>query len=109
MDISIGPPAIARHRGPLRYRLARYRRAAYWLATGVVAAELGVGGYWDIARLPIVRDVVGGLGYPTYFLVLLGSWKVLGAIALLVPRRPLVRNGPTRAPSSPTPGRSSPI
>ena len=31
------------------------------------------------------------LGYPSYFLVLLGSWKVLGAIALLVPRRPLVK------------------
>jgi len=100
MDISIEPTAIeptalARH-GPARYRLAAtrlaaYRPAAYWLATGVVAAELGVGGYWDIARLPIVRDVVGGLGYPTYFLVLLGSWKVLGAIALLVPRRPLLK------------------
>jgi hypothetical protein len=69
----------------------RYRSAAYWLATGLVAAELGVGGSWDIARLPIVRDVVGGLGYPTYFLVLLGTWKVLGAIALLVPRRALLK------------------
>jgi DoxX-like family len=95
MDTSIEPTALA-PRGPARYRLAAarlaaYRPAAYWLATGLVAAELGVGGYWDIARLPIVRDVVGGLGYPTYFLVLLGSWKVLGAIALLVPRRPLLK------------------
>jgi hypothetical protein len=86
MDTSIEPRTIAR-----RHRSVRYRSAAYWLATGLVAAELGVGGSWDIARLPIVRDVVGGLGYPTYFLVLLGTWKVLGAIALLVPRRALLK------------------
>jgi hypothetical protein len=30
------------------------------------------------------------LGYPTYFLVLLGTWKLLGAGALLVPRRALL-------------------
>ena len=31
------------------------------------------------------------LGYPEYFLVLLGSWKVLGAVAVAVPRRPLLK------------------
>jgi hypothetical protein len=52
---------------------------------------MGVGGVWDIARLPFVADVVAHLGYPSYFLVLLGTWKVLGAAALLVPRRPLLK------------------
>ena len=56
-----------------------------------VAAELGLGGAWDIARLPFVRDLVTHLGYPSYFLVLLGTWKVLGAAALLVPGRPLLK------------------
>ena len=45
----------------------------------------------DIARLPFVADVVAHLGYPSYFLVLLGTWKVLGAAALLVPRQPLLK------------------
>jgi hypothetical protein len=56
-----------------------------------VAAELGAGGIWDIARLPFVRDLVTHLGYPPYFLVLLGTWKVLGAVVLLVPRRALLK------------------
>ena len=30
-------------------------------------------------------------GAAAYFLVLLGAWKVLGAVALLVPRRPLLK------------------
>ena len=69
----------------------RLRAAGYWAATACVTAELGVGGGWDIARLPFVRDVVAHLGYPSYFLVLLGTWKVLAAAALLVPRRPLLK------------------
>ena len=56
-----------------------------------MVAELRVGGIWDIARIPYVCDLVAHLGYPSYFLVLLGSWKVLGAVALLVPCRPLLK------------------
>jgi hypothetical protein len=69
----------------------RSRSVGYWVATAAVAGELGLGGIWDIARIPYVRDLVTHLGYPTYFLVLLGSWKVLGAVALLVPRRALLK------------------
>ena len=71
--------------------MRRHRRGGYWLATAAVVAELDVGGIWDIARLPFVRDLVTHLGYPSYFLVLLGPWKVLGAAALIVPRRPLLK------------------
>jgi hypothetical protein len=67
------------------------RSTGYWLATGLVVAELGLGGIWDIARLPFVADLVTHLGYPSYFLVLLGTWKVLGAVALLVPRHALLK------------------
>jgi hypothetical protein len=86
MDTSTEPPTIAS-----RYGSMRWRSVGYWLATVLVAAELGLGGIWDIQRLPMVRDLVTHLGYPSYFLVLLGSWKVLGAVALLVPRRALLK------------------
>jgi hypothetical protein len=74
-----------------RYGSPHWRPVVYWLATAVVAGELGLGGIWDIARLPFVADLVTHLGYPSYFLVLLGTWKVLGALALLIPRRPLLK------------------
>ncbi|MCU1645508.1 MAG: DoxX-like family protein [Nocardia sp.] len=69
----------------------RDRRYAYWSATIFICAEGVVGGIWDIARIHYVRDLVTHLGYPTYFLVLLGVWKVLGAVVLLAPRVPLVK------------------
>ena len=80
MDTSTGPPTIAS-----RDRSRRYRSVGYWVATVLVAIELGLGGIWDIARIPYVRNLVTHLGYPSYFLVVLGCWKVLGAVALLVP------------------------
>jgi hypothetical protein len=66
-----------------------WRSGGYWIATIAVAVELGLGGIWDIARIPsLLNTVTMHLGYPSYFLVLLGTWKVLGAVALLVPGRP---------------------
>jgi hypothetical protein len=86
MDTSTEPRIIAS-----RYRSMRRRSVCYWVATAAVVAELGVGGIWDIARIPFVSDLVTHLGYPSYFLVLLGTWKVLGAVALLVPRHATVK------------------
>ncbi len=62
------------------------RIVAYWVATLLVAAELAVGGVWDLLRTDYVRDVVEHLGYPTYLLTIMGVWKLPGAIVLLVPR-----------------------
>lgn len=80
------PSAVTSHHG-----FPRWRPVGYWLATAAVAGELGLGGIWDIARLPFVANLVTHLGYPSYFLVLLGIWKVMGAFALLIPGRPLLK------------------
>jgi hypothetical protein len=69
----------------------RAQMTTYWIATALLVAELTLGGIWDVLRVPLVRNVVTHLGYPTYFLVLLGTWKLLGAAALVVPRLPLVK------------------
>lgn len=74
-----------------RYRSVSWRATVYWLATAAVIAESAVGGTWDIIRMPYVAGLVTHLGYPSYFLVLLGTWKVLAAAALLVPRRALLK------------------
>jgi uncharacterized membrane protein YphA (DoxX/SURF4 family) len=63
----------------------------YWVSTTVVTAELAVGGMWDGLRVSQVREVVERLGYPSYFLLILGVWKLLGAVALLSPRLPRLK------------------
>ncbi|WP_018601314.1 DoxX family protein [Mycobacterium sp. 155] len=67
------------------------RTVAYWIITGLLAVELILGGIWDVLRIPMVRDVVTDLGYPTYLLVILGTWKLLGGAAILVPGYPVLK------------------
>jgi hypothetical protein len=64
---------------------------AYWVTTSLVVFELVSGGVWDILRVPQVRVLIEQLGYPSYFLVILGIWKLLGAAALVIPKFPRLK------------------
>lgn len=70
---------------------SRSQIIAYWVTTALVVSELALGGVWDILRVPQVRDLIERLGYPLYFLVILGIWKLLGAFALVIPRFPRLK------------------
>ena len=64
---------------------------AYWVTTALVVFELVLGGVWDVMRVPQARELIERLGYPPYFLVILGIWKLLGAVALVIPRFPRLK------------------
>ena len=70
---------------------SRRRIIAYWVATVIIAAEFAVGGVMDILRLPPFFGILKHLGYPGYFSVILGVWKVLGSVAVLAPRFPRLK------------------
>jgi hypothetical protein len=63
----------------------------YWVATVFVAGNAAVAGTMDILRLQPLFGILLHLGFPAYFGTILGMWKVLGAAALLAPRRPLLK------------------
>lgn len=68
------------------------KNIAYWTTTVLIAFFIGSGG---VAQVAHVKETVDGfvhiLGYPLYFVTILGVWKVLGAIAILVPRFPRLK------------------
>lgn len=64
---------------------------AYWVTTALVVFELVLGGVWDVLRTPQTRALIERLGYPSYFLVILGIWKLPGAVALVIPRFPRLK------------------
>jgi DoxX-like family len=65
---------------------------AYWTTTGLVAFFIGGGGASQVAQFRAnPHGVVAVLGYPEYFFAILGVWKVLGAIAILAPRFPRLK------------------
>src|SRR5262245_15526826 len=64
---------------------------AYWICTVIIALMIGSGGVAQVLRVPQNVEGLTALGYPLHFIVLLGAWKVLGALALLVPGLRLVK------------------
>ena len=57
----------------------------YWIITGILSFCIFSGG---LAQALQVKGVVEGfkpLGYPTYFISIIGVWKMLGIIAILIP------------------------
>ena len=63
----------------------------YWTTTILVAFPMSGGAtqIWQYYANP--HGVVPLLGYPMYFFAILGFWKILGAIAILVPRFPRLK------------------
>ncbi len=68
------------------------KQILYWTTTSLIALETFVGGVMDLTRGrtnvfsgPTVVEVVTSLGYPVYILVILGLWKIPGAVTLVVP------------------------
>lgn len=66
-----------------------YWIATLWLALGMVSVGAG-----QIFRMQAGQggvDMINHLGYPVYFLVIIGVWKILGTIAVLIPGFPLLK------------------
>jgi hypothetical protein len=61
------------------------KAVAYWVTTGVLVFNLLSGGLAELAQLKGNADGMLALGYPLYFMTILGVWKVLGSIAMLAP------------------------
>jgi hypothetical protein len=63
----------------------------YWIITAILSFCIFFGG---LAQAMLLQGVVQGfkpLGYPHYFISLIGIWKVLGVIAILIPKFPLLK------------------
>jgi uncharacterized membrane protein YphA (DoxX/SURF4 family) len=57
----------------------------YWAATAMLAFGILASGIAQIAQSKDMIDLVMPLGYPTYLLYIIGVWKILGVIVILLP------------------------
>ena len=73
-------------------RSASVRRTwIYWTATAALAGECFAGGVMGALRLAPFTRVVTHLGYPLYFMTILGVCYVAAGVVVLAPRLPLVK------------------
>jgi hypothetical protein len=71
--------------------MTRGRTMIYWIATTLLVFSILSGGLAELLQVPGNVQGIVLLGYPTYFISLIGLWKVLGAIAISAPRFPRLK------------------
>ncbi|MDF2722451.1 MAG: DoxX-like family protein [Paenibacillus sp.] len=63
----------------------RKLKMVYWICTGVVILLMGVGAIPNLLSSADSVEMFKQLGFPTYLLPFLGTAKLLGIIAVVVP------------------------
>lgn len=71
--------------------MEKRNKIIYWIATGLLAFGMLQSGIFAVLRSKQWVDLITPLGYPVYFLTILGTWKILGVIAILVPQFKLLK------------------
>ena len=71
--------------------MSRRNKIIYWIAT--IWLSLGMVSTGIVQIIPLEEEAtkMKALGYPMYFLTIIGVWKILGSIAILLPKLPLVK------------------
>lgn len=67
------------------------KNIAYWIVTSLVALLFLFGGFVDLKGGPEMEAGMKALGYSGYVATILGFWKFLGGIALLLPKTPRLK------------------
>src|SRR5690349_4516942 len=71
--------------------MTKRNKIIYWVATLWLALGMTSTGIVQLLKTNEEINLMTQLGFPTYTLTILGVWKILGVIAVLVPRFPLLK------------------
>jgi DoxX-like protein len=74
--------------------MKKTNKIIYWISTIWLSLGMTSTGLAQLAKGkagPAGLDSLNHMGYPTYFLTLLGIWKILGVAAILVPKFRLLK------------------
>ena len=71
--------------------MTKTNKIIYWIATVMLSIGMLSGGIAQLLKAQPNVDGIVHLGYPTYLLYILGVWKILGVIAILIPKYKLLK------------------
>ena len=71
--------------------MTKRNKIIYWIATIWLALGMLSSGIVQLFKVKADIDFIIRLGYPIYFLTILGVWKILAVVALLIPKFPLLK------------------
>ncbi len=71
--------------------MSRRAKIIYWISTGWLALGMISTGLVQVIKAEEEVQNFTHLGYPEYLLTILGIWKILAVVAVLVPKFPLTK------------------
>ena len=71
--------------------MTRRNKIIYWIATIWLALGMLSTAIVQVLQTKEEVELMTRLGYPAYLLTIIGLWKVLGVVAVLIPKYPLVK------------------
>src|SRR3984893_10973400 len=73
--------------------MTKRNKIIYWISTIWLALAMLASGLQQIFQTKGFVDIIVHLGYPLYFMYILGVWKILGVIAILIPKFSQLKEG----------------
>lgn len=71
--------------------MTKRNKIIYWIATVWLSLGMLSTGIAQLIKMKEEVALFTQLGYPLYFLTILGIWKILGAVAVLIPKFTLLK------------------
>lgn len=71
--------------------MEKRNRIIYWIFTAWLALGMTSTGIVQLMKMKEEVDMFARLGYPEYLLTIIGVWKILGVVAVLIPKFPLLK------------------
>lgn len=71
--------------------MTKRNKIIYWIFTTWLSLGMLSSGIVQLLKMEEEAGMMTHLGYPIYFLTILGIWKILGVVAVLIPKFPLLK------------------
>ena len=71
--------------------MKKRNKIIYWVATALLSFGMLGSGISQILHVKEMNELITNVGYPLYFMYIIGVWKILGVIALLIPKYALLK------------------
>jgi uncharacterized membrane protein len=71
--------------------MIKRNKIIYWVATALLSFGMLGSGISQILHVKEMDELITHVGYPLYFMYIIGVWKILGVIAILIPKYPLIK------------------
>lgn len=71
--------------------MTKTNKIIYWISTALLSFGMLGSGISQLLHVKEMNELITHIGYPLYFMYIIGVWKILGVIAILIPKFKLLK------------------